>query len=367
MAGAGELILSANERRSDNNNENFASHIVKIIQRHGNERSMAEASRQQELKIFGDLTEMGKRAQDASLANARPTVEQKKFLDRDKKRERQVRRRARHADERRSRPTEHDPAQEREYQRTQRSTRLISRGRVDVRAHVDIEREYRHGEACRQDRYSRGGSSHSRYEGRSSGQQHTHSQHRRHSHQESGRSSRDHNRRHSHQESGQSSRDHNQSTRVITTSRREWVARVHKFGTGNNNIVIAGPPGLTPQDARSRSPSANAEEREKDIAAAIDAKRRSSSSSSTESWGAMCKPKESIADACSRASETHDNGIRSHADKTEAFSWKLGDERRCEQAQAGIPDWLTFAKKAKPPLQRDTNGVAQDKPPTVQS
>ena len=290
MAGAGELILSANERRSDN----FAAHIVKIIQRHGNERDMAEASRQQEFKILADLTEMGKRAQDASLANARPTVEQKKFLDRDKKRERQVRRRARNADERRSRPTEHDEAEEREYQRTQRSTRHISRGRVDVRAHVDSEREYRHGEACRQDRYSRGGSSHSRYEGRSSGQQHTHSQHRRHSHQESGRSSRDHNRRHSHQESGQSSRDHNQSTRVITTSRREWVARVHQFDTGNSNIGIAGPPGLTPQDARSRSPSANAEEREKDIAAAIDAKRRSSSSSSTESQGTMRKPKESI-------------------------------------------------------------------------
>ena len=297
MAGAGELILSANERRSDNNNDNFAAHIVKIIQRHGNERDMAEASRQQELKILADLTEMGKRAQDASLANARPTVEQKKILDRDKKRERQVRRRARNADERRSRPTEHDEAEEGEQahaQRTHRSTRHISRGRVDVRAHVDIEREYRHGEACRQDRYSRGGSSHSRYEGRSSGQQHTHSQHRRHSHQESGRSSRDHNRRHSHQESGQSSRDHNQSTRVITTSRREWVARVHQSGTGNSNIVIAGPPGLTPQDARSRSPSANAEEREKDIAAAIDAKRRSSSSSSTESKGTMCKAKENI-------------------------------------------------------------------------
>ena len=172
MAGAGELILSANERRSDNNNDNFAAHIVKIIQRHGNERDMAEASRQQEFKILADLTEMGKRAQDASLANARPTVEQKKILDRDKKRERQVRRRARYAEERRSRPlarTEHDEAEEGEqahaYQRTHRSRRHSSHGHescVDLPAHVDIERDYRNGEACRQDRYSRGGSSHSR-------------------------------------------------------------------------------------------------------------------------------------------------------------------------------------------------------------
>ena len=65
------------------------------------------------------------------------------------------------------------------------------------------------------------------------------------------------------------------------------------------------------------------------------------------------------ADACSQATETDDKGIRSHADKTEPFSWKLGDERRGAQAQAGIPDWLTIAKKAESPPQRDTNDNIQ--------